>query len=64
MKYEYKTENYPTKEPGCSLCNHINKKMSKSKVAFIRQVYNPGDGYEFDWDHGISTVQRERDSRK
>ena len=32
-----------------SICNHINRKLSQRKEAFIRQVYNPGEVCEFDW---------------
>ena len=32
-----------------SICNYIKDKTSKSKEAYIRQVYNPGEVCEFDW---------------
>lgn len=32
-----------------SVCNYISEKTSKSKEAYIRQVYAPGDVCEFDW---------------
>ncbi|MBT8282998.1 MAG: IS21 family transposase [Muriicola sp.] len=32
-----------------TVCNQINRKLSRRKEAFIRQVYNPGDVCEFDW---------------
>lgn len=32
-----------------TVCNQINRKLSRRKEAFIRQVYSPGDICEFDW---------------
>jgi transposase len=32
-----------------SVCNYISKKACKTKEAYIRQVYEPGDICEFDW---------------
>lgn len=32
-----------------SVCNYISEKSGKTKEAYIRQVYAPGDVCEFDW---------------